>query len=344
MAKYIHTLGDSTLDNFYWMLLGSDKNTAKNNCVEGKLKAKGHYVVSHAFDGFTTNSVLGQDYIGAVLPPGSAKQTYMREKAGNGSAVSPLKELQKKISERPNATHYVAISVSGNDFRVNLHSPWRLIRDISQIQSRYLQILEKIKGLQGREIKPLLIFQYRTDANQDPYLIYTVLGILGSVAVATHLACFACLTAPIWVCAGQISTFTGGMFALAGVIGLYGSKKVVPLSVTKNVLLGGKISVSMIGGMLESFYQPILNQAKKDRIPILDLPNTFNPFEKLYECGIEPNEKGGALIADGIHHIVTQHDFSGESNLYSKSKDKSEYVGMKNSKPSNWRVAYPSKP
>ena len=101
--------------------------------------------------------------------------------------------------------------------------------------------------------------------------------------------------------------------------------------------------MSMIGGMLESFYQPILNQAKKDRIPILDLPNTFNPFENLYTCGIEPNEEGGALIADGIDHIVTEHDFSKESILYAKPNGASKFVGIKNQKPSNWQIAYPSR-
>lgn len=341
MTKYIHTLGDSTLDTLYWMLRNGDTQTAKKHSVEGKLREHGHNVISHAYDGFTTRSILGKDSIGAVLPSDHAKRIYMKEKAANGISISPLEELQKKISEKPHESHYVAISVGGNDFRVNLHNPWRLIRDISQIQNRYLQIVEKVKNLQGDDIQPLLILQYRTDANHDPYRIYSVFGILGSIAVATHLVCLALLTAPIWLLAGKVSAIVGALVTLAGAIGLYGSQKIVPLSVTKNVLLGKKISMSMLGGMLESFYQPILNRAKKDRIPILDLPNTFNPYEKLYECGIEPNAKGGKLIADGIHHIVTQHDFSKESILYSKPSGKSEFTGAANRNSSEWKVAYP---
>ncbi len=344
MTGYIHTLADSTLDNLYWMLLNANKQAAKKNSVEGQLRQKGHTVISHAYDGFTTQSVLGQDHIGAVLPSGAAKDAYMKEKATHGHLVSPLKDLQKKISEKPNATHYVAISVGGNDFRVNLHNRWRLIRDIPQIQKRYLQIVEKVKNLQGRDIRPLLIFQYRTDANQDPYLIYSVLGILGTVAVVTHLTCFALLTAPIWILAGKVSALTGGLITLAGAVGLYGSKKIVPLSVTKNVLLGRKISMSMLGGMLESFYRPILKLAKKERIPILDLSNTFNPYKNLYTCGIEPNEAGGKLIADGIDHIVSKHDFSGESVLYSKKDEKSGFMGKANRNASDWQVVYPSRP
>jgi hypothetical protein len=43
-------------------------------------------------------------------------------------------------------------------------------------------------------------------------------------------------------------------------------------------------------------------------LPILDLPNSFNPYDdKLYISGIEPSEKGGALIAKGLSYIII-HD------------------------------------
>lgn len=55
---YVHTLGDSTLDNVYWMLDSDGKNIqeAKAQSVEGQLKAKlsdagdrTYKVVSHAY-------------------------------------------------------------------------------------------------------------------------------------------------------------------------------------------------------------------------------------------------------------------------------------------------------
>lgn len=339
MPIYLHTLGDSTIDNLYWMLKNADLCTAKSRSVEGILREKGHNVVSHAYDGFTTRSVLESDQIGAVLPRGPEYEIYMRQKAANGDEVSPFDELRKKVLGRPNSTHYVAISVGGNDFRVNLYKPWRILQDISQIQSRYAQIVEKVKGLEGRHIQPLLIFQYRTDANHDPYSIYTVFKILGVIAVAVHLVCFALLTAPIWILLGNVSAQIGGLITAAGAIGLYIGRKIAPLSVTKNVLLGKGIGMSMLGGMMESFYQPILTLAKEHRIPILDLANTFDPYDNLYESGIEPNENGGRLIAEGIDHIVNQHDYSGESVIYSKPSGSSEFVGAANQNASDWRVA-----
>ncbi|NGX26467.1 MAG: hypothetical protein K940chlam6_00390 [Chlamydiae bacterium] len=334
---YVHTIGDSILDNIFWV--SQDKYS-----VEGQLRANGHNVISHAYDGFTTHSVLGEDSIGAVLPSSPKKRAYMRKKATNGVLVSPLKELQKKISERPNASHYVVISVGGNDFRVNLHDPLRLVRDIPQIQNRYLQIIEKIKNLKGRNVHPILVSQYRTDANNDPYKIYTVLGALGSVAVATHLVCFSFLSAPAWYLAGQVSSFTASLITSVGGVGLYGSTKIVPSAVTKDVVFSRKkISMSMYGRMLESFYQPMLKRAQEEGIAVLDLANTFDPHGNLYESGIEPNENGGKLIADGIDHIVRNHDFSGESALYSKRNGNSEFVGVNNRNSSAWRVAYPSR-
>lgn len=342
MLMDIQTLGDSSLDNLYWMILkGYDLNTAKKLSVEGQLREMGHHVFSHAYDGFTTHSVLGKDRIGAVLPRGQAYQVYMREKAANGLDVTPLEELQQKISEKPDDIHYVAISVGGNDFRVNLGRPWSLIRDIPQIQARHAEIVDKVKGLQGRNIRPILIFQYRTDANHDPYLIYTVFGILGAVAVATHLICIALIATSLVILGAQISLIAGGVIGLIGAAGLYVSHKIIPLSVTKNVLKGNSIGVSTISALMESFYQPMLAKAKKENIPILDLPNTFNPHEKLYESGIEPNAAGGKLIAEGIDHIVKHHDFSGESKLYSKPSGSSEYVGIGHA--SDWKVALPTK-
>ncbi len=341
MPSNIHTLGDSTLDNLYWMLQNNDLNTAKKLSVEGQLREMGHQVISHAYDGFTTRSVLGQDRIGDVLPLGRAYDIYMKEKAANRQDVVPLEELQQKISEKPEDIHHVAISVIGNDFRLNLGDRWSLIRDIPQIQARHAEIVDKVKGLQGRNIQPILIFQYRTDANNDPRSIYDVFGVIGAVAVAAHLICIAVLATPLLILGGQLSLLTGGVLGLVGAAGLYVSHKIIPLTVTKHVLMGNPIGMATMSALIQSFYQPMLAKAKEERIPILDLSNTFNPYEKLYESGIEPNAEGGKLIAEGIDHIVKHHDFTGESMLYSKPGGTSEFVGNANA--SNWKVALPIK-
>ncbi len=337
----IQTLGDSSIDNLFWMLRLGNLDSAKRKCVEGQLRQKGHIVTSHAYDGATTRTVLGGGWIGGVLPHDDPVfETYMKEKAPNGQAVYPLKDLKKKISENPNITQHVVISVMGNDFRVNLLNPWRLISDIPQIQERYCQIVESVKSLSGR-VRPILVFQYLTDAKNDRYGIYVIFGLIGVLAVLVHLTCIALLTAPIWALGGSISALTAGIATGIGALGLYGSHRIIPLSVTKKVLMGNRFSLSLITEMMQRFYQPILELAKKEHIPILDLPNTFNPYASLYDSGIEPNKRGGQLIAEGIDHIVTQHDFSGESKLYSKPSGAAGYSGVENQNPAEWEVRMP---
>ncbi|NGX38155.1 MAG: hypothetical protein K1000chlam2_01327 [Chlamydiae bacterium] len=342
VSGYIHTLGDSTLDNLYWMLQNFDIKDAKLHSVEGVLQtlADGYKVVSHAYDGFTTQSVLEGDRIGEVLPSGPTKDSYMRERKGS-QVVHPLADLEQNVSKAANTPHYIVISVGGNDFRANFQNPWRLLKDIPEIQKRYLQIVEKVRSIPGRNVQPILVLQYRTDANHDPYLIYPLLGIIGVVAMMFHVTCLALLTAPVWIIAGKISIWKGGLAFLTGAVGLHLSRKSIPLSVTKDVFLGKKISMVTLGALMQSFYQPILEQAKKDRIPVLDLSNTFHPYRKLYEHGIEPSQEGGKLIAEGIYHILKHHDFRSESMLYSKSSKNSIYTGVTNKNPSAWRVAYP---
>lgn len=326
----IHTLGDSTLDNLFWMIQAKgDLQLAKKCTVEGYL----HDVVSHAYDGFTTHSVLQGGRIGAVLCPSLAKKLYLQEKATHGLFVRPLETLHKAIASNSNTHHYVVISIGGNDFREKLGNPIHLLREIPHIQKRYLQILRKVKA---PNVYPILMLQYRTDINHDPYHIYTIFKIIGLFAMTIHLLSLSLLTAPLWALAGKISAFAATLLFLAGATGLYFSHKTIPLSVTKQILLGKKISLSVLASLIHSFYQPILEKAKEERIPILDLPNTFDPNQDLYECGIEPGEKGGKLIAEGIHHIIKHHDFTGESKLYSKEKE--TYEGVPNRNPAIWKV------
>ncbi len=129
-TTYVHTLGDSTLDNLYWMLDSKeiDADQAKRNSVEGQLQerlnSQGNYqVVSHAYDGFTTSSVLNGDDVGRVLsirPKGvisENKRAYLRDRNIDQTTqrylVHPLDDFKKFVNENPKATHYVVISVGG---------------------------------------------------------------------------------------------------------------------------------------------------------------------------------------------------------------------------------------
>ena len=115
MRGYVHLLGDSTLDNNYWVQDESNPNNGAmhQNSVAGILQTKlaDAIVVNHAYDGFTTKSVLHGGQVGAVLPEGPRKIAYLQHKALPNSYVNPMYELQRKITEAPDVTHAVVISV-----------------------------------------------------------------------------------------------------------------------------------------------------------------------------------------------------------------------------------------
>lgn len=307
----IHTLGDSTLDNVYWLLnsSGSNAQEAKANSVEGQLEAllqpSKYKLRSHAYDGFTTKSVLDTDRVGRVLSIdplkdlGDKQKVYLENRGIHPKVqsydVSPLKALKESIEEEPNVTHYVAISVGGNDLRELLSNPSAILTEIPSVQKRYMEILDKVKGLagNGRIVRPIIISLYRVDAKQDePYHIYDKLSQL-----ADHVH-----------------------------------------SAAMPVIDRHKRGVAVMGALLESMYKPILEQAKAEGIPVLDLSNTFDPYEDLYTCQIEPNKKGAALIAKGIDHIVKNHDFTSQiSKTYAKPKTEGSYIAS-DTDPSGWRV------
>jgi hypothetical protein len=120
----------------------------------------------------------------------------------------------------------------------------------------------------------------------------------------------------------------------------------IPLKVTKGILSGERVGLATLGGLLETFYKPILAEAKANGIPVLDLPNTFNPNDSsLYIAQIEPSRKGGQLIAEGLAHIIKHHDFTSSNSksvIYSKGESNQEFTSAKNPGLSGWSVAYPA--
>ncbi len=343
---YVHTLGDSTLDNLYWMLSeGDNLETAKNKSVEGQLKTHlgdGFEVISHAYDGFTTSSVLQGATVGEVLPGknGTAYERYISEKiiSSSGLNAHPLKKLLKNTTEAPTAKHYVVISVGGNDFREHLANPLKLLTITADVQKRYLEIVDQVKKL-GTHVQPILMFQYRISTANQGYGIYTILGRLGRVAAAVNTTCVAALGYLGWQLArGKISPVFGIAGCAIAAIVLALSARTLPLKVTLGILKGQNPGITVIGALMEKLYQPILKYAEKEKLPILDLPNSFNPYQKnLYLHEIEPSEKGGALIAQGLANIIKNRN-EASSTIYRCDGKTSTNV------PEKWAVEYPSKP
>ncbi len=351
-VTYVHTLGDSTLDNLYWELPEEfildpkthdisikidDVDTwkleefsrymedVKRYTVEGRLQIKlnasstkhKYEVVSHAYDGFTTRSVLQGDEVGMVLPPHKAKDAYLREKDPQKGleTVYPLKDFKKAVEAKSGAIHYVILSVGGNDFRDIILALLGIIRGVSKVQKRYLEIVKEIISLKDEDVRPILMLQYRPEAN---YFIYPLLN------KAAKLANF-------------VKKF------------LWDTKFITP-EIATLVSSGQDAGIPFLGTLMERFYKPILEYAKEKKIPILDITNTFNPYHdknisdrknQLYVCSIEPGPKGGGLIAEGIDHIVKNHDYLKSSRIYSKQPDGTEYSSIDNL-PDEWRVSYVS--
>lgn len=146
-----------------------------------------------------------------------------------------------------------------------------------------MQIIDRVRALEG-DIRPILLLQYRTDAKNDPYRIYTIMGILGAVVMTTHMIGLVLISFPIWGLAGYLSLPTAGIVSLIGCSWLYLSTRVAPLSITREVLKGESIAMSTLKAMMQTFYRPILHYAEKHRLPALDLPNSLNFHKPLYEC------------------------------------------------------------
>merc|ERR1719235_1794209 len=79
-------------------------------------------------------------------------------------------------------------------------------------------------------------------------------------------------------------------------------------------------AVAKLNNLMEVIYTPILAAASLHRLPVIDLPRTFDiEDDSLYRCQIEPSAEGGSLIAELISHVLCNHDFAGASALYLKT-------------------------
>lgn len=354
-SVFVHTLGDSTLDNLYWMLNqdGSNLEEAKQNSVEGQLQtclgSDNYEVVSHAYDGFTTASIHDGDHVGRVLGirPGyvfDKRAAYLIGKnitpTLKNFSIHPLDALKSSINEHPDGIHYVVISVGGNDFRERLFSPVAMLQEIPHIHERYLKLLSEVKLLGTlRNIRPIIMLQYRLDANDDCYGIYRILKVVGGIFASMQaLGTVGIALSVGLVAAGKISLIAAAVLGIASIATLYLSSRIIPFKVTLGLLQGKDLGMASLGGLMETFYRPILERAKQDGIPVLDLPNTFDPNAPLYTHQIEPNKQGGTVIAEGLSHIILNHDYSTPSMLYAKKANDNNYSPTLNPGATGWQV------
>jgi len=78
-------------------------------------------------------------------------------------------------------------------------------------------------------------------------------------------------------------------------------------------------SVSCLNALMEEVYEDVIKLADKEKLPVIDLPNTFDINDSsLYRTGIEPSAKGGDIIVELASHVILNHDFNGPSLIYWK--------------------------
>jgi len=343
-------LGNSVFDTLPWIAGRDDPARlayAKEHTVAHYLGTMlhGKKVYNLAYDGLTTEGVLGSDIVGRILSEefgelwGDARH-YIKARIGDEPVeVRPLEQLKERIANHPNGTNWVAMAVEGNDFREKLGgNPLGLLREIAGVQQRYIEIADQVRECGGT---PIFAFQYRTDrTTSEPYDIYRLFDNIGKIAgVATiGLAALGLIGAGSALISG-LSLTSACMMAVGG-LGLFGLHQLVPLSTAEDLLSGKDMGVALYGRLMERLYQPMIEYAMKHKIAILDLPNTFNPNKSTnYTCEIEPSEEGSRLIAEGIAHIVENHDPAGESRFYYKPFDGTEYQSRPATR--SWKVEYP---
>lgn len=306
--NFVHLLGDSTLDNLIW-LMGAQHSDPQKGCVEGKLKTalgNEYTVVNHAWDGFTTQDVLNGGQVGSVLSVFSNLTQYVAARNKTKfEHVKPLETLKASIDGDKDATHYVVISVGGNDFRVKLLQPWALLSEISAVQQRYLQILDQVQGMGDRNVVPILMFQYRTDLQDRVYGIYTIFKGLGLLVATLNTIAMGVIgyAGYRWI-TGKISRMVGLRNMFLGAVFLYFSHRQLSLKFMADMTTK-HTGLAVFENSLNRLYAPMIERATRERIKIIYSHETLDPHNpQHYMSDIEPSPEGGEVIAKRIAEAV----------------------------------------
>tara|TARA_B110000879_G_scaffold209731_1_gene298132 strand:+ start:189 stop:1364 length:1176 start_codon:yes stop_codon:yes gene_type:complete len=165
MLKKVLLLGDSTIDNCYWVKEGHTV------CDYLQLNQPDNEFINYAVDGFTTDSILYGEYKDFEVISKYHPHEYFKTL----EAVKDVKEID-----------YIVLSVGGNDLRAQLE---RLIfiqepnreEELEKITDRlvrnYHEIIEELKSSLP-DAKLIISFQYTPFIKDDPYLIYFLMDVL----------------------------------------------------------------------------------------------------------------------------------------------------------------------
>jgi hypothetical protein len=168
--SHIVFIGDSTLDNVYWMT--DDDCYGREKCIKEQLvELTGGKVTNYAADGFTSKNVLNGLYphISYEIRQQVGDPYPEFQNAEHNFKFSPLVHLKKLEG----ITHAV-LSVGGNDIR-------EILGNLNELPNRWMAFNENYPIIVEEILKvtPNLIIQlqYRPSFNQDEhYRVYERIG------------------------------------------------------------------------------------------------------------------------------------------------------------------------
>jgi hypothetical protein len=293
-----------------------DQDNAQGRCVEGQLRTAlgdSYTVVNHAWDGFTTQDVLNGGNVGAVLRGFTHLDNYAQARSNYCfELVKPLETLKTSIAQdQQSRTHYVVISVGGNDFREKLLQPWALLNEISAVQKRYLQILDQVQEIKDKNVVPILMFQYQTDLQDRCYHIYKIFKGLGLLIATLNTIAMGVIGSAIYrSITGKISRVVGLSHIFVGTLFLYFSHRQLSLRFMVDMMKTHTGRV-VFNHSLNRLYAPIIARANSDGIPMIQSEETLNPENpNHYLSDIEPSEEGGKVIAQKIAEVIRNKENS----------------------------------
>ena len=196
---------------------------------------------------------------------------YSKSTINDADMLSSPMQILKTLNPPP--THIV-LSVGGNDVRETLGPGVDrvLLKTIQKMQQNYLIILNECLSVCK---KTILMFQYRPCFTTNDYGIYDAINDIPD---------------DLMIQKGALKNGSNGM------------------EVSHDNI--SNVSVRKLNKLMESIYNGILLNELiiANRLPIIDLPNTFDIHNSLlYVRQIEPSHWGGLIIAKLIHHVIENH-------------------------------------
>ena len=81
------------------------------------------------------------------------------------------------------------------------------------------------------------------------------------------------------------------------------------------------LAIEKMNMMMQTMYPRLISIAEAYALPLIDLPNTFDPrFSDLFCSQIEPSAFGSSLIAKMIAHVFDNHEWT-QSKFYACSPE-----------------------